>query len=131
MYPGVTAAVVALAANVVYVVSLHREGDLGSSRVQFVAASVTAAALAAAFGARSAGSRRFRFALVNAAAFTLLAWGVLAVFSIGFPLFVAGGFALVAAERMSSGLGREAYLLAVLGGLAGTGLVALGLITTG
>lgn len=44
MYPGITAAVVALATNVVYVVSLHREGDLGSSRVQFVAASVTAAA---------------------------------------------------------------------------------------
>ena len=94
------AGAITLGMDVLYVVILRSEGegDLHRARTQLIAASLAGSA-AIALGGWRVREPRLRLALLTAASFTLLAWGFLAMFSIGLPVFVAGILLLVAASR--------------------------------
>ena len=89
-----------LGMDVVYVVLIQSEGegDLDRARVRLIAVSLAAAA-SAAFGGWLVQDARVRLGLFGAAAFTMLAWGFLGIFSIGLPIFVAGTLLLFSAAR--------------------------------
>ena len=64
-----------------------------------------------------------------AAAFTLLAWGFLAMLSIGLPIFVAGVLLLVSASRAADKVStRAAFAITAAAGVSA--LVLAGIIVT-
>ena len=97
------AGAITLGMDVVYVLILQSEGegDLHRARPQLIATSLAASA-AVALGGWRVRDPRLRLALLAAAAFTLLAWGFLAMFSIGLPVFVAGVLLLVSASHAAN-----------------------------
>ena len=90
----VTAAVLALTMLVVYLWLMRQESDRPAS--WFVAALVVGAGFAG-YGARFSSPYRL-FSLLLAGA-SLVAMGVLAIFSIGFPILVAGTLCVASAVR--------------------------------
>jgi hypothetical protein len=85
------AGILLAAIDVLYlvVIASEGEGELTSSRVLFVAGSLGAAAAAALAGAWTRSQAR-RGLLLSLAAAAVLGWGLLAVFSIGILLVLAG-----------------------------------------
>src|SRR5438093_7421869 len=83
-WPPLVAAALTLATDVVYVLVIQSqgEGDLDRTRARLIAASLAAAASAALAG-WLVQDARIRLALLGAAAFTMLAWGFLGMFTIG------------------------------------------------
>jgi hypothetical protein len=66
-----------------------------------------------------------------AAAFTLLAWGFLAMFSIGLPVFVAGALLLASASRAAREVSTgEAFAITVAAGVSAVVLAGVILATT-
>jgi hypothetical protein len=103
------------ATTVLYLVLIAAEGEdeLGSSRVLFVAGSLAAAAAAALVGARTRNGAR-RGLLLSLAATAALGWGLLAIFSIGIVLMLAGIPIAIAAIRSLDALdGATAGSIAV------------------
>src|SRR4249920_397205 len=94
------AGAIALGMDVLYVVILRSEGegDLYSTRVELIVASLAASA-AVALGGWFVREPRLRLGLLTAASFTLLGWGFLAMFSIGLPVLVAGALLLASASQ--------------------------------
>ena len=90
----VTAAVLALTMLVVYLWLMRQESDQPAS--WFVAGLVVGAGFAG-YGARFSSPYRL-FSLLLAGA-SLVAMGVLAIFSIGFPILVAGTLCVASAVR--------------------------------
>jgi hypothetical protein len=103
------AGAIVLGMDVVYVLVLRSEGegDLHRAGPQLIAASLAACAAIAA-GAWFVREPRVRLALLVSAAFTLLAWGFLALFSIGLPVFVAGILLLVSVGRAADDVSAPA-----------------------
>lgn len=99
-WAALVAGALALAMDVIYVLVLQSEGegDLGRARARLIAASLAAAA-AVSLGGWLVRDARVRLGLLSAAAFTMLAWGFLGMFTIGLPIFVAGLLLLVPASR--------------------------------
>src|ERR671922_584706 len=127
------AGTIAFGMDVVYLFVLRSEGegDLQRARPQLIAASIAASA-AAAFVSPLLREPRLRLALLAAAAFTLLAWGFVGMFTIGLPVFAGGVLLLVPASRAADELstaegwtitGASAVSAAVLAGavVAATG----------
>jgi len=118
--------------DVLYVVILQSEGegDLHRARTQLIAASLAASA-AIALGGWRVREPRLRLALLTAASFTLLAWGFLAMFSIGLPVFVAGILLLVSASRVADEVPTpEAFAITAVTGVSALLLVGAILTTT-
>jgi hypothetical protein len=126
------AGAIALGMDVLYVVILQSEGegDLHRARTQLIAASLAASA-AIALGGWRVREPRLRLALLTAASFTLLAWGFLAMFSIGLPVFVAGMLLLVSASRVADEVPTpEAFVVTAATGVSALVLVGAILTTT-
>ena len=96
---GLLAAALATATDVLYVVVIASQGPpYEAGTVALVASAIALAAGVAVYGSLGpTGSGRRRLLYVPAGA--LLVLGVLGMFSIGLPLFVAGVLALAAAIR--------------------------------
>lgn len=113
-----------LGMDVVYILVLGAEGagDLGRVTVRLIAASL-AAASAASLGGWLIPDPRLRLGLLNAASFTMLAWGFLGMFTIGLPVFVAGVILLFSVGRAAGEVpGAEAYALTLVSGAAALAL---------
>ncbi len=126
------AGAITLGMDVLYVVILQSEGegDLHRARTQLIAASLAASA-AIALGGWRVREPRLRLALLTAASFTLLAWGFLAMFSIGLPVFVAGILLLVSASRVADEVPTpEAFAITAVTGVSALLLVGAILTTT-
>jgi len=124
------AGAITLGMDVVYVLILQSEGegDLHRARPQLIATSLAASA-AVALGGWRVRNPRLRLALLAAAAFTLLAWGFLAMLSIGLPIFVAGVLLLVSASRTADKVStRAAFAITAAAGVSA--LVLAGIIVT-
>jgi len=131
-WTALAAAAITLGIDVLYVVILRSEGegDLHRARPQLIASSLAASA-AVALGGWLVREPRLRLALLAAASFTLLAWGVLGMFSIGLPIFVAGFLLLVSASRAADEVpGSEAFAITAAAGVAALVLVATIVVTT-
>jgi hypothetical protein len=131
-WTALAASAIALAVDVVYLIVLQSEGegDFHRARVQLIAASL-AASSAVALGAWSVREPRARVALLAAASFTLLAWGVLGMFSIGLPLFVAGLLLLVSTSHAADELRTsEAFVITAAAGVSALVLAGAVLTTT-
>lgn len=124
LWPAAIAAALTLAVDGVYlaVIASEGEGQLTSSRVVFVAASLaaTAGALLAALATERA---LVRAALLCLAAATLLTWTVLGALSIGILVLPAAVAAAAAAVRA----GPSRLLVAACGASA-VAIAALGLL---
>lgn len=96
--PGLVTAVIALAMDGVYVSLLMAEGDDDLGSVLPFVLLIGAAGLAIGVGS-SFGDPRVRASLVGPGAVVLMGICVLAIFSIGPPLLVAGMLALTGALR--------------------------------
>jgi len=131
-WTALAAAAITLGIDVLYVVILRSEGegDLHRARPQLIASSLAASA-AVALGGWLVREPRLRLALLAAASFTLLAWGVLGMLSIGLPIFVAGFLLLVSASRAADEVpSREAFAITAAAGVAALVLVATIVVTT-
>ena len=131
-WAGLLAGVITFAMIAVYVGLLQSEGtgDLSTTRARAVIVWLAAAGIAAVTGG-VVPHTRVRFALLAVAAFMLLVWGSLAMFSIGLPLFVAGVFALVAADAASRGMpARVTFPMAVGAGAGAIAVAAVVLTAT-
>jgi hypothetical protein len=129
----VVAGAVVLGMDVVYVLVLRSEGegDLNRTRPQLIAASLAAAG-AVALGGWLVREPRLRLALLSAAAFTLLGWGFLGMFSIGAPVFAAGVLLLFPTGRAADGVsGSEAFAITAAAGISALALIGVILGTTG
>ncbi|HLB61789.1 MAG TPA: hypothetical protein VJN50_03485 [Actinomycetota bacterium] len=93
---GIAAAAIAGATDAAYVAVILQEGEGMPARVLFVAGFMGAATACVAVGVLSEISDRARHAILAFAATGLLALGVLAIFSIGWFLIVAGALSYVA-----------------------------------
>jgi len=126
------ASAITLGMDVVYVLILQSqgEGDLHRARPQLIATSLAASA-AVALGGWRVREPRLRLALFAAAAFTLLAWGFLAMFSIGLPVFVAGLLLLASASRAANEVStREGFVITAAAGASALVLAGVILATT-
>ena len=131
-WTALVAGAITLGMDVLYVVILQSEGegDLHRARTQLIAASLAASA-AIALGGWRVREPRLRLALLTAASFTLLAWGFLAMFSIGLPVFVAGILLLVSASRVADEVPTpEAFAITAVTGVSALLLVGAILTTT-
>lgn len=109
---------VAMDAVYVSVIGAEGEGDLGRPRVQVIAASLALAA-GLALGAWAVQAPRLRLGLLAFATFTMLAWGLLGMFSIGAPVFIAGILLLFSVGRATDEVELvEAWGLTAVGGVA-------------
>ena len=127
------AGAITLGIDVVYILILQSEGegDLHRARTQLIATSLAASAAIALCGWR-VREPRLRLVLLTAASFTLLAWGFLAMFSIGLPVFVAGILLLVSASRAADDVPRaEAFAITAVAGVSALVLAGVILTTTG
>src|SRR6266705_2080658 len=96
-WTALVAGAITLGMDVVYVLILQSQGEGDLHRARPLAASA-----AVALGGWRVREPRLRLALLAAAAFTLLAWGFLAILSIGLPVFVAGVLLLVSASHAAN-----------------------------
>jgi hypothetical protein len=118
--------------DVLYVLILQSEGegDLHRARPQLIATSLAASA-AVALGGWRVRDPRLRLALLAAAAFTLLAWGFLAMFSIGLPVFVAGVLLLASASRAADEVStRDGFAITATAGILALVFAGIILATT-
>jgi hypothetical protein len=131
-WTALVAGVITLGMDVLYVLILQSEGegDLNRARPQLIATSLAASA-AVALGGWLVREPRLRLALLAAAAFTLLAWGFLGIFSIGLPVFVAGVLLLASASRVADELSTgEGFAITAAAGVSALVLVGTILTTT-
>jgi len=131
-WTALVAGAITLGMDVVYVLILQSqgEGDLHRARPQLIATSLAASA-AVALGGWLVREPRLRLALLAAAAFTLLAWGFLAILSIGLPVFVAGVLLLVSASRAADTVStREAFAITAAAGISAVVLAGIIVTTT-
>ncbi len=109
-YPGrILAAIsagIAFVMVVVYLLVIRSQGDGMGIRV-FVVSSCIAAAGACAAGASWSSSPQRRLVLMAAAAGGLISLGIIGMWSIGFPLFVAGVLMTVGSLRMAPSVERS------------------------
>jgi hypothetical protein len=114
----------AILTDIAYVAIILAQGEAVFARVAAVASCILAAALAAAVAGRADLPAGVRLPLLGGAAGGLLSLGVLGLFSIGLPLFVAGVLTLTAWVRVARSPGGipqgtpTRSLLALLVGLA-------------
>jgi membrane protease YdiL (CAAX protease family) len=129
-WTALVAGAIALGVDVLYVVILRSEGegDLHRTRAQLIAASLAASAVVA-LGGWLVREPRLRLGLLTAASFTLLAWGFLAMFSIGLPVLVAGALLLATTDRAAEGVSTSEGL-AITAATAVSALVLVALIVT-
>lgn len=99
MWPAVAAVVIVACDFVLYLVLIAGQGDLGRTRVWFVALMLTAV-VAGCLVAAMMRDDRVRPVAAWTSAGGLLSLGVLGIFSIGLPLLVAGILMVVAALRI-------------------------------
>jgi hypothetical protein len=117
IHPGYVAAACAVAVVGLYLAVIGQQGNVGGSRVAFVAGSLLAAGVAA--GAAE-GIDSLTAGLTAAwAAGTLWIWAFLGMFSIGILVVPAGIFATVALTR------RRAHPLVIAAGIALAFLIAV------
>lgn len=129
---GVTCVIVS-AATLGYLVLLGQQGSFPGidARIALVLALLVGFAILSGVGAL-AESVRLRAVVAAACAAGLLPLGVLALFSIGLPLVIAGGLAFVVwltAVRDSSS--RETIIQSLAAAATAVGLLGLGLAATG
>jgi hypothetical protein len=124
----VIAAVIAALTDILYFGVVVSQGghDPIRWRVAFVATFIAVLAMTAALSARASASA-WRPALLGLSAIGLLAMGFIAIFSIGFPLLIAGSLAFVAlvvsltasrqpASLLKAGAGALIALVIFVGG---------------
>jgi membrane protease YdiL (CAAX protease family) len=131
-WTALVAGAIALGVDVLYVVILRSEGegDLHRTRPQLIAASLAASAVVA-LGGWLVREPRLRLGLLTAASFTLLAWGFLAMFSIGLPVLVAGALLLATTDRAAEGVSTsEGFAITAATAVSALVLVALIVTTT-
>ena len=106
------AAVIAATVDILYSGMVSHAGarDPLGWRVTLVAAFIAALAMTAALSAR-ASAAGWRPALLGVSAIGLLAMGFIAIFSIGLPLLVAGGLALVPLNASLTTSRQPAWIL--------------------
>jgi membrane protease YdiL (CAAX protease family) len=126
------AGAIALGMDVLYVVILQGEGEgeLHGARAQLIATSLAASGIVA-LGGWLVRKPRLQLALLAAASFTLLAWGFLAMFSIGLPLIVAGMLLLASASRAADEVStNERFAITAASGVLALALAGIILATT-
>jgi hypothetical protein len=126
------AASLVAAVDVFYLLTINAEdeGELGTSRVQFVAACIAAAAICCALGA-VVRPGRLKLGLLAGAGFMLLLFTFIGLFSIGILLLVPMILALRAASQAAGHVASSQSLaITALVGAAALGVVALGLMNT-
>jgi hypothetical protein len=126
-WAALVAGAIALGMDVVSVLVLQSEGeaDLDRTRPQLIAASLAASA-AVALGGWLVREPRLRLALLSAAAFTLLGWGFVGMFSIGGPVFAAGVLLLFPTGRTADGVsGSEAFAITAAAGISALALISV------
>jgi hypothetical protein len=126
------AAALVAAIDVVYILAINGEdeGQLSSSRVQFVAGSLAAAAVCCVVGALIPPGV-LKLALLAGAGFLLLLFAFLAMFSIGLLLVIPTILALRAASKAAQSVpGARPYAVTAAAGAAALVIVALGLANT-
>jgi hypothetical protein len=131
-WPPLVAAALTLATDVVYVLVIQSqgEGDLDRTRARLIAASLAAAASAALAG-WLVQDARIRLALLGAAAFTMLAWGFLGMFTIGLPIFLAGVLLLFSSARAAAEVpDLEAFAITAAAGISALVLAGTIVATT-
>jgi hypothetical protein len=123
VHPGYIAALCAFAVDGLYLATVSQQGTGITSRVVFVAASITTAGVAAA---AAEGQAALAGGLAAAwATATLWIWAVLGALSIGILIVPAGIFATIALTR------RRAHPLVIAAGIALALLIAAaGLVGT-
>ncbi len=130
---GLTAAVLTLAVDALYIEILLREGegDLDGARARFVATAIGAAALCTALGSIPA-REALRLLLLSAGGFGLLALALLGAASLGMLLLIPAILALSSASRLASGLTvPAAWVIAATGGLVAASALVAGVWLTG
>jgi len=131
-WTALVAGAITIGIDVLYVVILRSEGEgeLHRPRAQLIAASLAASAVIA-LGGWLVREPRLRLALLAAAAFTLLAWGFLAMFSIGLPVVVAGILVLVSASRAADEVSTsQGFAITAVTGVSAIVLVGTIVVTT-
>ena len=104
--PGIVAAVIALAMDGVYLALITAEADNDTGQVLPFALLIGGAGVAAGAGS-VLRDPRMRASLLWPAALVLTGIGILAIFSIGIVLLVAGLLALTAAIRATGALAHD------------------------
>jgi membrane protease YdiL (CAAX protease family) len=131
-WTAIAAGVIAFGMDALYIAILHSEGegDLHRARAQLIAASLAVSG-AVALAGWLVRDPRLRLALLAAAAFTLLVWGILGILSIGLPVFAAGILLLVTASHAADEVStKEGYAITVVAGVSVLVLVGVILKTT-
>jgi hypothetical protein len=129
-WTALVAGAITLGIDVLYVLILRSEGegDLHRARAQLIAASLAGSAAIAFVGWRIREPSR-RLAVLTLASFTLLAWGFLAMLTIGLPVCVAGILLLVSASRAADEV-PTAKAYTITAGAALSALLLAGAILT-
>jgi hypothetical protein len=126
------AASLVAAVDVVYLLAINseHEGQLSSSRVQFVGGSLAAAAVGCVLGAVLPPGV-LKLALLAGAGFLLLLFAFVGMFSIGILLVIPTILALRAASKAAQSVpGARPYAVTAAAGAAALVIVALGLANT-
>lgn len=124
----IVAAVIAAVVDILYLGIVRSQPGPGGGqylRVPFVAAFIALLAMAAALSARESAAK-IRPALLALSATGLLATGYVALFSIGFPLLIAGALAFVAAVLSLTRSPRPAGALFALAGVLVAAVIFVG-----
>src|SRR5258706_4170369 len=115
--PALFAAFIVAADDVGYLYAIATQGSGAGGRVAYVATLLAATSACAVVGSRPRRDVRVRAFLLGLATGATIALGFLGIFSIGFPLLVAGGF-LAYALGASAASGHALALAGVVAGLA-------------
>jgi hypothetical protein len=102
---GAAAAVLALGTDVLYLGIIVSQDPVEWARVTLVAGAILLAGAVAAVASRPRPTPSMRLALFAAAAGGRLSLGVLGLFSVGLPLFVAGILSAISWQRVWAGTG--------------------------
>jgi hypothetical protein len=121
--PSLIAALIAFADDALYILLIRSQGNAHDARVMFVAVFIASEA-AVALGAALVDRPAVRTVLLGAASGGLLALGLLALFSIGLPLVVAGLLTTLAWTR-SIGAGQSSPVKPLSLAVAGVAVVVL------
>jgi hypothetical protein len=119
------AAAIALATTALYAAFVEGDAD----RTALVALTLASAGASAAVATVSAPG--VRLVLLTWAGATLLLWGVLALFSIGLILIVAGGLAAAAASAAAPQAPAGSLRLALAAAVAAAATIVVGIGLTG
>jgi hypothetical protein len=111
---GSAAAVLAIATDVLYLGIIASQDPVEWVRVTLVAGAILLAGAAAAVATLANLSIAIRLVLFAAAAGGLLSLGVLGLFSIGLPLFVAGILSSISWQRVWAGTGDRRLVPSLL-----------------